>query len=77
MKLSELIAHVGDDAVKVQNLQGDFVGSNNGPKGATITFATDPVHVSQLAKAAMLGTKPDHVGLVLWLPRNRLPEGMQ
>ncbi len=77
MKLSELIAHIGDDNVFLQNLQSSFLRGSICSSDAEITFSTEKDRGQQLLDAGASGRKPDHVGLVLWLPRERLPEGMR
>lgn len=62
MKLSELIAAVGDDVVQFQNLDQCATDLNYAAKSGTkITFGTEqPI--------SLTGT--DKLGLVLWLPRD-------
>lgn len=72
MKLSELILHVGDRNVMVQRLDTSLVSSKTNRKGVTqITFATDQIHTNDL----MYGP-PSKVGLVVWLPAERMPASM-
>ncbi|AHF89532.1 hypothetical protein OPIT5_03950 [Opitutaceae bacterium TAV5] len=77
MKLSELIQHVGDECIQMQNLEQSLVRVVQKKNDGEITFATSKGKASQLAKCAVLGGKPDHVGLVVWLPREKLPESMR
>ena len=72
MKISELISKVGDENIKVQQLLTDFTAGNIGKKGATLTFATDSGFVSEYNRCAALGGSPSHVGLVVWIPADRL-----
>ncbi len=62
MKLSELIAAVGDDVVQFQNLDQDAYSLNyNAKSGTKISFATgEPITLEGTAK----------LGLVIWLPRD-------
>lgn len=73
MKLSELIEHVGNDHVQIQDLAQSLVSAKAKTNDGEITFATDHSKVVQLST----GQKPDHVGIVVWLPRNRLPEHLR
>jgi hypothetical protein len=74
MKLSELIAYVGDDHVQFQNLQQSLVGVNTGKKDGKITFATDRAKTLNLAACCVTGGQPDFIGLIVWLPRERTPK---
>lgn len=67
MKLSELIAAIGDDKIEMQNLQRDHVSLDNGKRGATIKFATSPVIVRDMMEADLVGRKPKKIGLVIWI----------
>lgn len=77
MKISELIAKIGDEHVKVQTLAENMTCGSITRNGGKITFATSAEFVSEMNRAAILGGKPSHVGLVVWLPRERLPEEMR
>ena len=62
MKLSELIAAVGDDVVQFQNLDQDAYSLNyNAKSGTKISFATSEAITTE-------GTAK--LGLVIWLPRD-------
>lgn len=62
MKLSELIAAVGDDNVMFQNLDNDIVRLNTKSSGQSeITFGTT-------AATTLNGTQ--RLGLVVWLDRD-------
>jgi hypothetical protein len=70
MKLSELIQYIGDDHVELQTMARSLVRASIKKKDGEVTFAADREKV-----AAMCGVgKPTHMGLVLWLPIDRLPE---
>jgi hypothetical protein len=61
MKLSELIATIGDDKVQFQNLDNDAIDLNwSEKKGSRITFGSE-------MGISLNGT--DKLGLVLWLDR--------
>jgi hypothetical protein len=68
MKISELILAVGDDNVKFQNLLNDAQSIDKTKHGTKITFYTDGVQAEEL----LAPDKTKNVGLVLWLPRDRV-----
>lgn len=67
MKLSELIVAVGDENVTMQNLTNDAHTVDKTKHGTKITFYTDAVHAEEF-----LGGQPGKIGLVVWLPRDRV-----
>lgn len=68
MKMSELILAVGDDNVVFQNLLNDAQSIDKTKHGTKITFYTDAIQAEEL-----LGDKKTKkMGLVLWLPRDRV-----
>ena len=68
MKMSELILAVGDDQVVFQNLDRDAQTIDKTKYGTKITFYTDAIHAEEL-----LGDgKPKKIGLIVWLPRDRV-----
>jgi len=68
MKMSDLILAVGDDNVKFQNLMNDAQNVSLS-KGATrISFLTDAVTPGDF----MPGVKGGNMGLVIWLPRDKV-----
>jgi len=73
MKLSELIEYVGNDDVQFQALQGSLVKAETKKNDGEITFATDKSKVIQMATT----DKPDYVCLVVWLPREKMPENLR
>lgn len=73
MKLSELIQHVGDDHVQCQGLSSSLLKANLKPKDGEVTFATDREKVAALCGVG----KATHMGLVVWLPVDRLPDDMK
>jgi len=68
MKLSEIIARVGDENIQLQNLQRDLVSVDTGKKDGKITFTTERSKTLNLAACCVNGDKPQFTGLVLWLP---------
>lgn len=65
MKLSELIAAVGDENIKVQSLDKSFTHANDSAKKGccTITFQ------SELG----LLSGGEYTALVIWIPKSKLP----
>ena len=70
MTILELLTIVGSDNITFQTLDTDIVEANLKSKGATITFATDPKLVKEMA---LSNKPPPTVGYVLWMPRDLLP----
>jgi len=69
MKLSELIAAVGDENAMFQNIGTDMDrAAIDGSKGR-ITFFTSPTMVLD-----RLRDDPEFTGLVVWLPNRLMPE---
>ncbi|EIP99359.1 hypothetical protein OpiT1DRAFT_03873 [Opitutaceae bacterium TAV1] len=77
MKMSELIQHIGDENIQCQTLLRSLINVSLQKDIGRITFFTEQSKASQLARAAYTDTKPDMIGIVIWFPRNRLPESMQ
>lgn len=68
MKLSELIAHVGDENIQIQNVL-NCADSVNLSKGVTkITFGTNAISALDVMNDTV-----KKVGLVIWLPKDRMP----
>lgn len=76
MTLSELIAAVGDDNVIYQTLATDSTLVRKKKAGrqqvGEVVFDTDPRRADDLMLA-----NPTHIGIVVWLPIERLPESMR
>ncbi len=68
MTLSELIKHVGDENVQMQNLAASLIGFEKRGHHTEITFGTEAVSAIEL----MTNSTP-LMGLVIWLPRDKLP----
>lgn len=68
MKMSELILAVGDENVVFQNLLNDAQTIDKTKDGTKITFYTDAVQAEELLN----GGATKKMGLVLWLPRDRV-----
>lgn len=67
----ELLTRVGEDHVRVQNVQEVSIGVKERGRGrdrvTEITFVTD-----QITPSEFLLREPRMVGLVVWLPRERV-----
>lgn len=69
MKLSELIAEIGDDNVQFQNLDNDLIRLNTKSNGTTeLTFGTE-------AQTTLNGT--EKLGLVIWLDREEVKKATE
>ena len=72
MKLSELIQHVGDDHVQLQTVSSSLIRANLKARDGEVTFA-----MARDKVAALCGLgKATHIGMIVWMPIARLPEGM-
>lgn len=72
MKLSELILAVGDENVAFQNLDRSAHSIDKTKSGTKITFYTDAVQAEE-----WLGNgQTKKLGLVVWLPRDRVYEAV-
>ena len=69
MKLSELIAHVGDDNIQVQGLSSSLVRAQVKKNDGEVTFATEREKVAALAG---LGEET-HRCMIVWFPIDKLP----
>jgi hypothetical protein len=66
MKLSELIAEIGDQNVRFQLLDNDLISADyDSKKGTKITFGSD---------AALRPDGLKDVGIIVWAPRERFRE---
>ncbi len=72
MKLSEVIAHVGDDHVEFQDLGADMVEWQRKKDGAKVSFMTDPAKSQDVAAG-----RGKWLGLVVWIETSRLPESVR
>jgi hypothetical protein len=73
MSITELMQHVGDENVQLQNLESSLIRAQMKKDDGEITFATDRDKVGALAG---IGQKT-HLGLVVWLPIDKLPENLR
>jgi len=69
MKMSELIAHVGDENIQVQGLSSSLVSAKARTTDGEITFATDRDKVMALSGIG----KETHRCMIVWLPIDKLP----
>ena len=69
MDIIELLQHVGAENIQLQNLDDSLVRADLKKHDGEITFATDRGLVH-----AMALNRCDKVGLILWLPKDRMPD---
>lgn len=77
MKLSELISTIGDKNIQFQRLEADFIKGETKRDDGEITFATDKNTVINYNSSIAFGNKPDKVGLILWINREKMPESLK
>jgi hypothetical protein len=68
MKMSELMLAVGDENIRFQNLLNDAQSIDQTKRGSRVTFYTDAIGPADLLDPGKCKT----VGLVVWLPKNRV-----
>lgn len=73
LSISQLIAHVGDENITVQGLASNLAGVRNGKKDSRIEFYTSLQNGRSIAKEAAGIESSEIVGLILWIPSNKLP----
>lgn len=76
MKMSELILAVGDENVRFQNLLNDAHSIDKTMNGTKITFYTDGVEAEEILLNGGSSAKTKNIGLVLWLPRDKVDAAM-
>lgn len=74
MKLSELIQHVGDDNVCLQNILHSSAEITTGKKDARIAFYTDNGKARDLINQIGGNQQGKWTALVVWLPTEKLPD---
>jgi hypothetical protein len=68
MSITELLQHVGDENIQLQNLADSLVKAQLKKNDGEITFATDRDIVQDMAL-----NRCDKIGLILWIPKDKLP----
>ncbi len=71
MSITEMIQKVGEANVKVQSVAGDLVEMKRQKEAATITVATSHEMASSVERESH-GIPGTHVGLLVWIPRDKL-----
>lgn len=72
--ISEIVRRVGDESIQVQNVAHNMSGGRQMKDHGLITFATSKENCSEIMKqAAGLGTAKI-VGLILWMPADKVNE---
>lgn len=72
MKLSEIINHVGDENLQVQNIMQSSPTVRKMKREASVVFYTDTAKGNDLMNQ-MMGREGKWTGLVVWIPTERLP----
>lgn len=72
MTIIELIDKVGIENTRCQFLPQDMLNVHKGKDHGKITFATDP-NVTQGLMDNVLCPKKGMIGVVVWMPADRLP----
>lgn len=70
MGITKLISSVGDENIELQNISNNLDSARINGGNGRITFLTAPDKVTDL----MAGNESKFVGLVVWIPRNRIPK---
>jgi hypothetical protein len=71
MKMSELILAIGDENVIFQNLDRDAETIDKTKRGMKVVFYTGAIDEADLL-SMIGGEKSKKIGLVLWLPRDKV-----
>jgi hypothetical protein len=71
MKLSELLARVGDERLSFQMLSHSVTNVTDGKKGGKITFGTTSENAQELMRHFAFGYKPKVTGIVVWVPTDK------
>jgi hypothetical protein len=69
MKLSELILHIGDANVLVEPLNNFLITAKGKSDHSIITVRSNVIKASD-----WLGGTESHIGLMVWLPKDKLPK---
>lgn len=72
MSITELITKVGAENIVLQNIGNDCVDLKVNKHCGVITFNTDKAKVQDLMSASMTGSRTKFVGLILWIPRDKI-----
>lgn len=72
MSITEMIAKVGADNLKIQALNTSFVKLSAKKRETELTFATEDALAQSVAREACFGKEGTHLGLVVWIPREKL-----
>lgn len=67
MKLSDLIKHIGDDNVLMQNVMHSSPDIKCGKKDGIISFSTDKAKAQDLINQAAFGERGGWTALVVWM----------
>jgi len=73
MKLSELILHVGDENVQIQNIEESCLGAKMIRGGTKLTIGTNAVS----PKDILFPKQAKMRGIIVWMPVEKLPENLR
>ena len=73
LKLSQLLARVGDENLKFQMLESSFKSAQAGKKEGTITFYTDKENVMDLLSLER-NQPPKHRCFIVWVPAGKMEQ---
>lgn len=74
MTISQLIEYVGNEHCQIQWLHECQKRAQSRKDHTEITFGTNGISTQELAVMALDGRHPKNVGIVIWMPAERLPE---
>lgn len=74
LPISKLVELIGDENIKVQNLAHNLSGARQMKDCGLITFATSKEHCSEIMKAGAGLESSKVVGLILWVPTEKIDE---
>jgi hypothetical protein len=72
MTITELVQAIGDENISIQNLANNFTNGTCGKIEGKITFVTSRENTQAIMRQAA-GIDSDLMALVLWFPKNKLP----
>ena len=72
MNIIQLIEKVGMRDIQIQTVAHSFVKGRTTKHGAQITIETTQEMFNSMAKEATDTGEGTHIGLILWIPRDRL-----
>ena len=74
MKLSTLIAAVGDENIQLQNILHSSPNIRTGKKHGTIVFHTSNDKTQDLIDQIVTGEHGKFTAILLWIPTDKIPK---